>query len=174
MLNRQIKLAIKTIALFPLLLTRFLDPSNANRQVFYLIGRLLLDIAKLKHLVLHMFEELLGLLGSFKQCSDLLGMKLQAFESSKEVSQKDKSKYLEKMGKIFQKVAQELSEENTEEEYSHEESYAEEVHIEDDADIYGQQDDVIFNFGSLGVPQGSFSQSVQMQLEKPSCANHSD
>jgi hypothetical protein len=57
------------------------------------------------------------------------------------------------VGKIFQKVAQELSEENAEEEYSQEESYAEEVHVEDDADIYGQEDDVEFNFDSLKISQ---------------------
>ena len=102
---------------------------------------------------MHLYEELLSVLGTFKQCSDFLGMKLQAFESSKEVCKKNKSKYLEKVGKIFRTVAQELLEENAEEEYSQEESYAEEVHVEDDADIYGQEDDVEFNFDSLKISQ---------------------
>ena len=61
-------------------------------------------------------------------------MKMQAFESSKEVSQKNKSKYLEKLGNIFQKEAEELlkpkvipeqipTEEKVEEEYFQEESF---------------------------------------------------
>ena len=109
---------------------------------------------------MHLYGELLSVLGTFKQCSDILGMKFQAYESSKEDNRKNKSKYLEKLGNIFQIVAEVLflsdvkpeegpTEKNSEEEYFEEESYAEGVHVEDDPNINGQEDNVAFSFNAV-------------------------